>query len=35
MFTWQFDISFGFMVPQKMMSNVNVFSSRVLRGIVC
>jgi hypothetical protein len=31
----QFDISLGFMVSQEMMSNVNVFGSRVLHMIVC
>jgi hypothetical protein len=31
----QFDISFGFVVSQEMMSDVNMFSSRVLHRIVC
>jgi hypothetical protein len=31
----QFDISFGFMVSQEMVSDVNMFSSRVLHWIVC
>jgi hypothetical protein len=30
-----FDISFGFVVSQKMMSNVNVLGSGVLHWIVC
>jgi hypothetical protein len=31
----QFNISFGFMVSKEMVSNVNVFGSRVLHRIVC
>jgi hypothetical protein len=31
----QFDISFGFVVSQEMVSDVNMFSSRVLHWIVC
>jgi hypothetical protein len=30
-----FDISFGFVVSQEMMSNVNMFGSRVVHWIVC